>query len=136
MLNVIDRALADAAKAAREQTEQLLNELNSASECMMAAKLIFERDMTEARKLHELAARKEGEALRNFDASLIQLNSILVALKRQLADGEIVTGIAPHEERTAIEHKPDEEAEAAPEAAAPKASPVKVVKGKEASIAA
>jgi len=135
MLNVIDRALADAAKAAREQTEQLLNELNSASECMMSAKLVFEKEMMEARKLHELADRKQADAIRNFDTNLIQMNAIIVALKRQISDGEIVTGIAAPEQRAAIEHKdaedveqPEEEAEAAP---APK-----LVKKKEGSVAA
>lgn len=93
MLNIIDRALADAAAAAREQTEQLLNELNSAGECMLSAKLIFEREMTEARKLHELADRKQAEAIRNFDGSLIQLHAIIVHLKRQISDGEIVSGM-------------------------------------------
>lgn len=93
MLNIIDRALEEASKAAREQTEQLLNELNSASECMMSAKLTFEREMTEARKLHELSEKKQAEAMRNFDANLIQLNAVIVTLKRQLKDGEIVSGI-------------------------------------------
>lgn len=93
MLNVIDRALEEAAKAAREQTEQLLNELNSASECMLGAKLTFEREMTEARKLHELSEKKQAEAMRNFDSNLIQLNAIIVALQRQLKDGEIVSGV-------------------------------------------
>lgn len=93
MLNVIKSALAEAEKAANEQTEQLLNELNSASECMMAAKVAFERDMTEARKLHELAEKKQAEAVRNFDSNLIQMNAVIVALKRQLQDGEIVSGV-------------------------------------------
>lgn len=94
MLQVIDRALADASKAAREQTEQILNELNSASECMMAAKMTFEREMLEARKLHEQSEKKAAEAMRNFDCNLIQMNAVIVALKRQIADGEIVSGIA------------------------------------------
>lgn len=94
MLNVITRSLAEAEKAAREQTEQLLNELNSASECMMAAKLTFEKEMTEARKLHEMSEKKSAEAVRNFDANLIQMNAVIVALKRQISDGEIISGIA------------------------------------------
>lgn len=92
MMNVINSALAEAAKAAREQTEQMLNELNSASESMLAAKVAFERDMTEARKLHELAEKKQGEAVRLFDANLIQMHAVIVALQRQLKDGEIVSG--------------------------------------------
>lgn len=93
MLNVIDRALDEASKAAREQTEKLLNELNSATECMMAAKLTFEREMTEARKLHDLADKKQGEAVRNFDANLIQMHTVMAYLQRQLMDGEIVSGV-------------------------------------------
>lgn len=92
MMNVIDRALTEAARAAREQSEQLLNELNSASESMMAAKLNFEREMLEARRLHEASEKKQQEALRNFDCNLIQMNAVIVALKRQISDGEIVTG--------------------------------------------
>jgi hypothetical protein len=110
MLNIIDRALAEASKAAREQTEQLLNELNSASECMMAAKLTFEREMTEARKLHELADKKQAEAVRTFDANLIQMNAIIVALKRQISDGEIVTGVMG-EEQAKVLAAPEEPSE-------------------------
>lgn len=102
MMNVINSALAEAAKAAREQTEQLLNELNSASECMMAAKVSFERDMTEARKLHDLAEKKQAEAVRNFDANLIQMNAVIVALKRQLQDGEIVSGLLGENQTQAL----------------------------------
>lgn len=102
MMNVINSALAEAAKAAREQTEQLLNELNSASESMMGAKLNFERDMVEVRKLHEMAEKKQAEALRNFDANLIQMNAVIVALKRQIADGEIVTGIMGESQTQAL----------------------------------
>ena len=107
MMNVINTALAEAAKAAREQTEQLLNELNSASECMMAAKVAFERDMTEARKLHELAEKKQGEAVRNFDTNLIQMNAVIVALKRQLQDGEIVSGILGENQTQALPNTKD-----------------------------
>ena len=93
MINVIERALEDASKAARQQSHQLLNELNSVSECMMAAKGIFEREMQEAKKLHEASELKSAQALRNFDAALIQMNAVIVTLKRQISDGEIVTGI-------------------------------------------
>jgi len=93
MMKVINSALAEASKAAQEQTEQLLNELNSAGECMMAAKGTFERDMIEVRKLRDMADKRQAEALRNFDASLIQLNAVIITLKRQITDGEIVSGI-------------------------------------------
>lgn len=108
MLNVIDKALAEAAAAAREQTEQLLNELNSAGECMLSAKIVFEKEMTEAKKLHELADRKQGEAIRNFDASLIQLHAIIVHLKRQISDGEIVSGIGGATEKQEALEPPED----------------------------
>lgn len=93
MMNVINSALAEASKAALQQCERLLNELNSAGECMAAAKSVFERDMTEVRKLREAADKKQAEAVRDFDAHLIQLNAVIVTLKRQISDGEIVSGI-------------------------------------------
>lgn len=110
MINAIDRALTEASKAARQQSAQMLNELNSASECMMAAKVIFEREMQAVRQLQADAERRAEEAMRNLDAALIQQNAVLVALRRQISDGEIVSGIMEGSKTVTSTEKPDDAA--------------------------
>lgn len=92
MITAISEALDTARRAVATQSERLQNELNSAIEAFNSDKLIFSAAMQGVATKRAEADRAQGEAMRAFDAALLHTAGILIALKNQIAAGEIVTG--------------------------------------------
>ena len=95
MMNAINEAMQAVQKAAAEQSEQLMSELNAAADAVNSAQVAFNTEMAAVAKLRADADRKQADAIRAFDTAATQFTAIIVALQHQIGAGEIVTAAEP-----------------------------------------
>lgn len=95
MMNAINDAIQAVQKAAAEQTDQMLAELNAVTDAVNAAQVAFNAEMQAVAKMRADADRKQAEAIRTFDTACTQFTAIIVALQHQIGAGEIVTAAEP-----------------------------------------
>lgn len=113
MITAISDALESARRAAHMQSDRMQNELNSAIEAFNNDKMLFSTAMQGVAAKRAEAEKAQSEAMRAFDSALMQTAGILVALKNQIAAGEIVTGADTplgHEKPRLIKNAPGKHA--------------------------
>jgi chromosome segregation ATPase len=124
MLKNIEAALTDVRNAAREQSDRMQSELSAGADALLAAKAQFEADMKHvsdvlsdaeqvlsggwaayaeavrvSTEMREEAETKKADALRQFDTAMTNLSALMIALQKQIASGDVVTGIKGGEPR-------------------------------------
>jgi NurA-like 5'-3' nuclease len=112
MLNAIENAIEVVRKAAREQSDRIVSELNSDFDNRNVALAMFNDLLKQARSMREQADSIEREACEALNSALTASGGVSLSIVNQMIQGQMVTSHeVPSNRRIAAkaeEKKPDE----------------------------
>lgn len=92
MMNVIEEKVDEIRRVAREQTNQVCNELNALANALQEADGRFSASMAAAARKRDEATQIEAMALRDHSTALGAIVTAAMDIVKQLDDGMMVTG--------------------------------------------
>lgn len=93
MINEIDAAVEAVRRAAREQSDRIVSELNADYDARNVALTAFSDKLKAARSLREQADSVEREACEILSSVLVASGGVSLSLINQIRSGRIITGI-------------------------------------------
>lgn len=92
MISAIEELANGMVKAAKEQSNRIVSELDSSYNLINAAVTAHTERMKAARKMHDEASAIEDAANRDLNTALHQASAIYLSITQQITEGRMISG--------------------------------------------